>query len=394
MRFLKYFNYIILLFILYNFAIVRERFKHSNKTKSSELISPFWVSNAPNMDLLNDVDIHDERQLVSQVSNCSRVFEDDNWDRVRLPFNITELRSISYEKNELIGEGGNGKVFNGLVRVESMNDEPPKTMQVAVKTADKRNDLSAEQIEKMAEMRHPNVIRTFAYSENDTSVDVIMELCWGSLEKLMNTISFELSDEHKIDILLQIADGMAYYHSNNIVHRDLKPANVVLNTKPTNVHALAFVLYKIIDPSTSCGTIAYMSPEAVDDKYSKESDVYAFGILTWELLTEQQPFEEFTDILPLAYHIGIKRNTPPIPDDMDEDLAELLKDTWRQNLNERPTFAQIIPRLERIKQKLRMQSDEEIFFRESTPVQSENTEPIQIAESNQRDFEPNVPDLF
>lgn len=107
-------------------------------------------------------------------------------------------------------------------------------------------------------------------------------------------------------IALGVARGMEYIHSQGVVHRDLKPENILLDCSadPASMNV------KIADFGISCeerlceevgeedsGTYRWMAPEMVRHRpYSRKVDVYSFGLLLWEMVSGQMPFEEMTPI--------------------------------------------------------------------------------------------------
>lgn len=103
---------------------------------------------------------------------------------------------------------------------------------------------------------------------------------------------------------------MMYLHSHIIIHRDLKPGNILLD-KDFHPHITDFGLSKYLDPMNTrsqskldCGTTVYMAPEVIqDDSYNNKADVYAFGIIMYEVLTELQPYPKYIQGLATDYQI-------------------------------------------------------------------------------------------
>lgn len=331
-------------------------FQNSNNNRADSISSSRATQS--NHEHFGDYDLSQTQQPgieihPSQVSQ--NVIRDNENDEFDLPFNlsslISESDSIKCEifENELIGEGAFGQVFKGLLKVQMVNDNPTIN-QVAVKRT-QITDLRDSDIKQMAELEHPNVIGTYYIFVDNSFVYQSMELCRGSLSKFMKLKKFGLKEIHKVDFLLQISRGMNYIHEKNIVHRDLKPDNVVLNMFPETIKDLTKVVCKIIDLSSDGGTINYMSYEAACfGNFSPKSDVYAFGVLIWELLTEQQPFEGLTpEQIRIKLYNRIEDNLPIAEKMKDKDLAKLMRNTWSRNADKRPTFANIITILENIK---------------------------------------------
>jgi serine/threonine protein kinase len=144
-----------------------------------------------------------------------------------------------------------------------------------------------------------------------------------------------------------IAAGMQYLHSRDIIHRDLKPANVLLNNNFEPFIA-DFGFAKLTDQKRTLamsmvgGTPLYMAPE-IDDTadYGFAVDVYAFGVLVYEIMTGEEPYKELRG--PLAIHKAVRAGRrPPIPNSLPKDLRQLIERCWAQEPKDRPPFDEII----------------------------------------------------
>ena len=90
-----------------------------------------------------------------------------------------------------------------------------------------------------------------------------------------------------------------------------------------------------------------MSPEVLQGKILNEkTDVYSFAIVLWEMLTGKDPFEEHSSYEVFVNAVCVKNERPPLPDDMHASLKSLLTDCWHKSPDKRPSFTQIIDRLE------------------------------------------------
>jgi serine/threonine protein kinase len=146
---------------------------------------------------------------------------------------------------------------------------------------------------------------------------------------------------------------MAYLHSLNIVHRDLKPANILLdeNFFP---RIADFGLAKVISLENALamtmnkGTPAYMAPELTDEAFQLEDmfgaiDVFAFGMLLWEMVAEVPPFADKYKDNPYKLTMDIQEGKrPPIPDQMTAEMAELVKQCWEGVPEDRPVFEDML----------------------------------------------------
>ncbi|OHS98877.1 hypothetical protein TRFO_34779 [Tritrichomonas foetus] len=158
------------------------------------------------------------------------------------------------------------------------------------------------------------------------------------------------NDTLKLINIYGIASGMAYLHENHIIHRDMKPENVLLDAN-YYPRITDFGLSKIFDANSSNyqsmngGTCQYMAPEIItDDHYNTSVDVYAYGVLVYELYTSSFAYAN----LPLAQIMSRVSYgyRPTIPDSIAPAYRELIEKCWAQSSDERPTFKEVVKILE------------------------------------------------
>ena len=159
----------------------------------------------------------------------------------------------------------------------------------------------------------------------------------------------ELDERLRLLMARQIARAMQYLHSRNLIHRDLKSLNLLVNTR-FEIKICDFGLSRVIDknqPMTSnIGTVAWIAPEIFSNKklYTEKADVYSYGIILWELLTRQMPFAEAE-----AFTIPVlvtKGKRPTLPKKVPKDYGKLMEKCWHQKGEKRPSFDEIVLRLE------------------------------------------------
>eukprot|EP00978_Attheya_sp_CCMP212_P028363 scaffold97816_cov59-Attheya_sp.AAC.1 len=147
------------------------------------------------------------------------------------------------------------------------------------------------------------------------------------------------------------ARGMAYLHGGNppVLHRDLKSANLLLDDSYTTKVAdfgLSRLKAQERSMTENCGTVQWMAPEVLaNHHYAEPADVYSFGIILWELLSRECPYDGMSPIQ-CALAVLNSDARPEIPIWCPSSLADLIRACWDKDSSSRPTFAQIISALD------------------------------------------------
>lgn len=203
-----------------------------------------------------------------------------------------------YQVLGLLGEGGMGRVYRAQERT------PPREVALKVAGLPTRGALERFQreIELLAQLEHPGIARLYA-----TGVDERSGLPWLSMELVPGEDLGRWAErtapsrEAIIEMLLSICDAVQYAHGRGVLHRDLKPSNVFV-TPDGSTRVLDFGIARLLgshtgtDPTLTVagqilGTLPYMSPEQLaGDPVDARSDVYALGVIAYELLGGQLPY--------------------------------------------------------------------------------------------------------
>jgi serine/threonine protein kinase len=149
-------------------------------------------------------------------------------------------------------------------------------------------------------LNHPNIVKVLGMSKTDTGYYLILEYVGGgSLADLLRTPG-ELPLKRVLSIAVELADALARAHHLKIVHRDLKPGNILIagdGSPRLTDFGIANLGYRtrLTQGQTVMGTLAYLSPEALNGKEMDErADIWAFGVILYEMLTGKLPFDETT----------------------------------------------------------------------------------------------------
>jgi serine/threonine protein kinase len=224
-----------------------------------------------------------------------------------------------YEITELLGQGGMATVYKGyqpdidrFVAVKVLPPHPGQDNQFV-----DRFRLEARTI---AQLQHPHILPMHDYgSEGNTLYLIMAYLDGGSLKDRIEDGPLPLHETETI--LRQIASALDYAHRRGVIHRDIKPDNILLDREG---HALLadFGIVKILEGETTAGltgtggvlgTPAYMAPEQSQGLgVTARADIYALGVIVYEMLTGRQPYQADTPMQVMLKHI-----TDPVPNPLE-----------------------------------------------------------------------------
>ena len=199
-----------------------------------------------------------------------------------------------------------------------------------------------------ARLAHPNVVNVFDQGQDDDMAYLVMEYLPGiTLRDLLKDYG-QLTPEQTLDILEAVLSGLAAAHKAGIVHRDVKPENVLL-ADDGRIKISDFGLARAVNNNTATGqallgTIAYLSPELVTRGIADaRSDIYALGIMTFEMLTGQQPY---VGEAPMQIAYQHANDTVPTPSSkvasVPRELDELVLWATARDPEDRPRDARVM----------------------------------------------------
>lgn len=218
-----------------------------------------------------------------------------------------------------IGSGGMGEVYLG----EQVSLDRKVAIKVLHHDLHKQHGM-LERFKREARLlsavEHPAVVRIIDFGETDDSACLVMELVEGqSLFELLR--SGPLDPARALQVLRQLAEGLAAIHDRGIIHRDIKPENVFLSPTPRGEQArlLDFGIARLVEPDADSavsqvgvvlGTPEYLSPEqAIGARVDARSDLYCFGVVAYRVLSGRLPFNGPDARKYIAQHA----NVAPLP---------------------------------------------------------------------------------
>ncbi len=247
-------------------------------------------------------------------------------------------KTISHYKIlEQIGKGGMGIVYKAhdlhLDRIVAIKVLAPDS--VGDEVAQERFLREARAAAKLS---HTNITTIHSIEQVDNTYFIDMEFVDGdTLGKVIKTQ--KLTFEETLNIAIQLADGLEKAHQQQVIHRDIKPDNIMISASGV-LKIMDFGLAKIkgqdrlTEEGVSMGTIDYMSPEQISEhEIDHRSDIFSFGTLLYELLTNELPFKGDHD---WAVLFSIINNQPLPMSNADPELPPELSNLVFKCLEKQP----------------------------------------------------------
>ena len=246
----------------------------------------------------------------------------------------------NYRLVERIGRGGMATVYKAY--------QPALERYVAVKVIHEQLAADDEQFFKrfrreaksVASLRHPNIVQVFDFGVEDDAAYMVMEYLAGTTLKADLSALAAKGETMPLEevqrVFQAVASAVEYAHRQGMVHRDIKPANVMLTTRG-DVILTDFGIAKIVGGTqytatgALTGTPHYMSPEqGQGERGDERSDIYALGVMLYEMLTGRVPFDADTPIAVILKHISApldppRRLNPAIPEAVELVLLKALE---------------------------------------------------------------------
>ena len=200
-----------------------------------------------------------------------------------------------FELHEPLGEGAMGVVWKAYDSVLRRYVALKLLGSKVGKTHDMRERFLRE-ARAAAALQHPNIITVYDLGEAEGQLFIAMELIEGKDLSELITAREPLALERKLDIVIEVLQGLAYAHERGVIHRDIKPANVRI-ASDGRVKIMDFGIARlqsaeITGSGAIVGTPTYMAPEQITNgPITAVTDLFAVGCMLYELLAYQKPFE-------------------------------------------------------------------------------------------------------
>lgn len=321
--------------------------------------------------------------LRSSCENTPTDIEKGDW----ITIDLTESLNVSVRETyagtvslkHLIGYGSYGRVYRANIHYNGINS----TVAVKVMIYDaKSTDKILQEINVMTQLRHKNIVcalRNMSWKripneeEDDLNVKnlhqtwIVQEYCdGGTLSDAVKSGRLNMTNQKQdllliLRLLLDVSEAMSYMHKHNVIHGDLKCSNIMLNTGGPSNHnrfvakvcdfGLSHILANHVTHiyTVNMGTISHMSHEMLRfGIMSRASDVYAFGMVMFEVLTGKRPFDGMMQGV-VVERVLVSNKQPVFPEHTPEHFVKIIKECWNPEPEKRPTFRELFVKLNKIK---------------------------------------------
>ena len=263
-----------------------------------------------------------------------------------------------YHILEQLGEGGTAIVYKAFDTQLERNValKVIRTEKLAGETGGRMLKRFEREARALARLDHPNIVRVIDYGDHDGQPFLVMDyIPSGTLKQKLGR---PMPWQEAARLLAPIAAALAFAHERNVIHRDVKPSNILLTDSGTPMLS-DFGVAKMLDTEETgdltgsgigVGTPEYMAPEQFHGKTDERADVYALGVVFYEMLTRRRPYMADP---PAA--VIIKQATDPLPRprqfaaDLPEGVEQvLLKALAKDPAHRYPSMAEFAAALEKV----------------------------------------------
>ncbi len=260
-----------------------------------------------------------------------------------------------YTLLEKLGEGGMAIVYNAFDHRIEQN--------VAIKVilpSHQASQIFLDQFKieakALARLSHTNIVKVLDYGEQKGQPFLVMDFMRGGT--LKENIKGKIAWHQAASILAPIARALEYIHKQNLIHRDVKPANILIDEHDQPMLS-DFGIVKLIETGevtakatgVGVGTPDYMSPEqGMGREVDYRADIYALGVVFYELVTGEKPFVAETPMATIIKHITDPFPRPQsvikaIPKDVEDVILKAVQKDPQKRFNDMGTFAEALEQL-------------------------------------------------
>ena len=265
----------------------------------------------------------------------------------KLESTIDESELVYHEQ---VGRGASGDVFRVTWKSKEFGNIQAAAKKIPCLKNENVEEKFGSEVNYLQTLKHENIITYYGQVVTPDYLVIVTEYAAnGSLYDYLRQRTTHLPQRQRLEWAIQAAKGIGYLQDNNILHRDIKSGNFLI----TSDNILKICDFGIAKDLTSTktttsekGTVRWLAPEVfTEEKLSPKADIFAFGIMLWELETGEIPYKGIRSER-VMWMVGNKGLRPEIPPDCYPELQDLMQRCWNGNRHKRPDVEKILERLQ------------------------------------------------
>ena len=283
------------------------------------------------------------------TDNLSKKSKSNNYildSNIAIRSDIREKYEIYF--NRYLGEGGSGTVYKGFER----RSKKYYAFKEIDKSKVKNKNFLINEVKYSLKLKHPNIIKVYEVYENEDYIYLVMDLCENGdlFDYITHSPEGHLDELLSINILIQILKTIDFLHNEaKLCHRDVKPENILISKKSykdmykINIKFIDFGFVKKIKEGQffheNLGTNSYKAPEILNKHYNEKVDLFATGIILYNLITGCEPFRIHSET---EIYEQIKNDEIPYDAIKNYEIRKLLKGLCHPDYNKRLSAKQAL----------------------------------------------------
>jgi len=315
--------------------------QNSNKErKRSKIIYAKNIFESKKSTKENSSNLNNYNEAIESFDNLSKSLNKYILDsKIVIHSDITEKYEINFDR--YLGEGGSGTVYKGF--------EKETKKYYAFKEIDKskvkNKKFLINEVKYSLKLKHPNIINIYEVYENEDYIYLVMDLYENGdlFDYITKSPEGHLDELFSINILIQILKTIDFLHNEaKLCHRDVKPENILISKESykdeykIQIKFIDFGFVKKIKARKffheNLGTISYKAPEILSKKYNEKVDLFATGIILYNLITGCEPYRIHSET---EINDQIKNNEIPYDNIKNIEIRKLLKGLCHPDYNKR-----------------------------------------------------------
>ena len=252
--------------------------------------------------------------------------------------------------HEQVGRGATGDVFRVTWKSKRFGSIEAAAKKIPLFKDENIEEKFGSEVKYLQMLKHENIVTYYGQVVTPDYLVIVTEYAAnGSLYDYLRKRTTPLPLKQKLEWAIQAAKGIGYLRDNNVLHRDIKSGNFLI-TRDNVLKICDFGIAKDLTSTKTAtsekGTVRWLAPEVfTEEKLSPKADIFAFGIMLWELETGEIPYKGIRSER-VMWIVGNKGQRPEIPTNCNPELKDLMQRCWDGDRGNRPDVEKILEQLQ------------------------------------------------